>query len=734
MVDNYKLLVIDRDDCYLPKGWVSTVFGPKEEPSDYEKSGDLWTIVEVPCADLDKMIPALTGDDQIDFIEKQKRFRMDGVTLKKDLTQSEHLETVDVKKVTPFPIPNVLDRSQSTVWDYGPGRTYSKPQAAMDALFASQGPVAFSETHYIRGWAGTYGPELSGLILSLYRVKPTREFRLFIDVNGTDLVFYDGSAAIGFGIIGSDGSGTDHVDYVTIQDLTLADSALGQIGGSYTFVGPHPPPCFDWVIKSCKTPVAGSDRHAVIMSGLRDLLIEDCWFRVLLVSQFALARDAAGWSEPLSGTVIVRGCVLASVNDKAVFVEPGDDLLFMLVSSTVWGQSSMLEVENVVNPGALVFWNNIFWGTDPAEEIFQINEALGNIRWILSDYNRFYQQGAYFMRYTGGTIPDFATYKTVFVGHDQNSSEGDPLLADPVNGDFTLQPGSPCRGTGATIDPSGFEGNVRAEDLIDIGAYQPTVLIPVGPPIFDGVTNDGTGSSATLTITPPVDISYAQTRILYRKMSGPNNVPELTWTDGGIYIGTQGVQGTTVVSGLTDDTLYEFILHAETASGDSSEPSIARRVVISSSGLPVLNRVMNNVIATLQSIAIADGYNFDVIEVRRVRGAGYEHLKEFPGILVYNPRERKEDAYPVGAITNHATIIIEGWIRIYEDPDQEVELWKADIETAILTDRRRSGDAVTTSIKEVNRYVMEGTEPAAGVMFQVDIHYRTDFGNPYQRR
>lgn len=252
-------------------------------------------------------------------------------------------------------------------------------------------------------------------------------------------------------------------------------------------------------------------------------------------------------------------------------------------------------------------------------------------------------------------------------------------------------------------------------------------------PVLNNVVNDLTGNSATLTLTPPVDPDYVNTKIWFRKVSGPNNIPETTWTDGGSFIGAQGVQATTVIAGLTNNTVYEFILFA-TLTVAFSEPSIVRRVTITSGSLPVLGRIMNNVIATLETIRIANGFNFDVCEVQRIRSAGFETFNEFPSILVYNSMERKDDSQPVGAITNHAQVMIEGWFKAYEDIDTEIELWKADIETAILQDRRRGGDAVTTSAKEMNRMIFEGVEPYGGVLFRIDILYRTDFGNPYQRR
>ena len=45
------LLAIDRDDAFLPKGWVTAILSEGAEPSEYEKSAaSPWQIVEIPVA------------------------------------------------------------------------------------------------------------------------------------------------------------------------------------------------------------------------------------------------------------------------------------------------------------------------------------------------------------------------------------------------------------------------------------------------------------------------------------------------------------------------------------------------------------------------------------------------------------------------------------------------------------------------------------------------------------
>lgn len=255
------------------------------------------------------------------------------------------------------------------------------------------------------------------------------------------------------------------------------------------------------------------------------------------------------------------------------------------------------------------------------------------------------------------------------------------------------------------------------------------------PPILNDVQNDLTGTSATLNITPPTDLGYASTEVYYRKFGGPNGLPEESWSAGGSYVGVPGTPGNFVQGGLDNDSLYEFVLYADYGIG-YSPPSIARRIVTTTDSKPVAERIINDVAAWLNAISTVDGYSHTISQVKVIRTAGQAQLDEYPGAIVYVDFDSYNDSHPVGAITHHINIVVEGWVASYEETDllDELELWAADIERALLEGRRRSGQARTTSIKMVRRALTEGGEPYGGIIFEVDVHYVTDFGNPYQRR
>jgi len=78
------------------------------------------------------------------------------------------------------------------------------------------------------------------------------------------------------------------------------------------------------------------------------------------------------------------------------------------------------------------------------------------------------------------------------------------------------------------------------------------------------VCGDG---QATLNITPPVSATYNFTRIFYRKRD------ESSWTAGDTFIGTQGVAGNFIQTGLTNGFIYNFVVFAADTGGGNSPPS-----------------------------------------------------------------------------------------------------------------------------------------------------------------
>jgi hypothetical protein len=99
---------------------------------------------------------------------------------------------------------------------------------------------------------------------------------------------------------------------------------------------------------------------------------------------------------------------------------------------------------------------------------------------FVSDYNVFYNGPAY--AYLWGT--SYYTYDQwkVNSGQDAHSSYTDPKFIDPIQGNFALQPSSPCINTGTTVGlTQDFNGvHVPQDRSVDIGAFE---RIRINPPI-----------------------------------------------------------------------------------------------------------------------------------------------------------------------------------------------------------------------------------------------------------
>lgn len=93
-----------------------------------------------------------------------------------------------------------------------------------------------------------------------------------------------------------------------------------------------------------------------------------------------------------------------------------------------------------------------------------------------------------------------------------------------------------------------------ADLLVKAFAYTPAAP---SAPTLGSVANDETGTSVTVTLTPPAAGNYTQCRIYYRTEDATS------WTSGGTYTGAQGVAGTKQITGLSANTMYSFYAVAE---------------------------------------------------------------------------------------------------------------------------------------------------------------------------
>lgn len=440
------LLVVNREDSFLPPGWVTRILPEGEPPTDYEKSGKLWTPVTVPsCAELEKTIAA-----------GMQRLSAKGLVYRQGKLQelSGPARIIKERKLSApalvrVPGPDRLDRSHSTLWDYGPGRTYGTPQAAFDALLAQEGSAAFTETHYIRGFGGTYGQGVSGYVLYVSTVTPSAGFPLVIDAaEGGSMIWDDdcGDCCL----VGSD------VPMVRVKGLVMKGAIIGIAPSDNEITK-------DWRVEDCEMDGSGGVMNVGVLTYNADLLrVENCRIH-------DCAGAAIGTSNLYSGdyqnTVAIRGCLLHAGFDA---VWSNSETTLLLANNTLASQNHGVTHDGL-RPFALhLMINNVFVPRGTGLNCLHFHD-LGpdGVDVLFSDNNCLFP-GSGSVAHFNGQDKTLNEWRALY-GSDAESIDADPELA----GDYVPQRGSPCLGSGAAPDTHGITGRRRAVS-IDMGHEQIT--------------------------------------------------------------------------------------------------------------------------------------------------------------------------------------------------------------------------------------------------------------------
>jgi hypothetical protein len=118
---------------------------------------------------------------------------------------------------------------------------------------------------------------------------------------------------------------------------------------------------------------------------------------------------------------------------------------------------------------------------------------------LTSDYNCF--SGCTNIGRTGGANKSFAQWQAA--GFDANGANSDPLFSNAVGGDFSLQPASPAKGTGADLSATfttDFAGTTRTVPW-DIGAYKYNAVVNPPAPATPTVPSRRSSRAGTLAAT-----------------------------------------------------------------------------------------------------------------------------------------------------------------------------------------------------------------------------------------
>lgn len=146
----------------------------------------------------------------------------------------------------------------------------------------------------------------------------------------------------------------------------------------------------------------------------------------------------------------------------------------------------------------------------------------------------------------------------------------------------------------------------------------------------------------------------------------------------------------------------------------------------------VRERVIANVVTTLQGITEANGYEFDMAEVTRIpQGVLNFASATYPKCLVIEDSEDIQEGVPTYFTTRMLHLSLACWAWQYFDLSQAVNKLLANVEKALSVDHTRGGVAVDTDFISNTTILANDVIPYGGVEIKLDIHYRHKTGDPY---
>ena len=162
---------------------------------------------------------------------------------------------------------------------------------------------------------------------------------------------------------------------------------------------------------------------------------------------------------------------------------------------------------------------------------------------------------------------------------------------------------------------------------------------------------------------------------------------------------------------------------------------VAATYVVTPVGVPVAQSIFNNVIATLQGITIAAGYNQTVAKVERTRPMEIPSVATFPTLTAWIEDESREQSQ-INYTDHHLTLVVRGFTLDGNDPGLALERLMADVERALAADITRGSYAIdTAAVGGVEREaIMPDQFMGRGIAYaEYTIWFRTKRGNPFEQ-
>lgn len=245
------------------------------------------------------------------------------------------------------------------------------------------------------------------------------------------------------------------------------------------------------------------------------------------------------------------------------------------------------------------------------------------------------------------------------------------------------------------------------------------------PALMQAMVDDG-AAGLNLTILPPAAGNYTNTQVWYRRQSRD----DWPWSDGGQYVGAQGVPGVHNLAALGNDHHYQALVVAWDAVDGFATPSTPRVALVAEDTDPVVERVCIDAEQALNFIAKANGFYNDAKEVHRVKRSGLITPNTYPAIVMQGLAANTQDGQPVEHVSSLMDLYVEGWVKTSTDIDIALNRLMADIEYALAIDWRRGGNAVTTKLLRWDKITTEEVKPYGGIRMVFQVHYRNMRTNP----
>lgn len=457
----------------LPKGHISVILGPRQTPSEYERSPQSpWEIIEVesvpaPVNDpfaLDRLGKQLPAIKKVPMFRKKEFKLMDKSDLKKEKPGKD-------RKAKKHPFPPSLKRG-SIIWDYGATATYLTAQAAFDAALLYWGTDVIDSNQFIRGQAGNYDtPFLWVPMVNFKELKTDGRAGHFLIFDAEDGAEVNWRTAY-YGAIGANTSGglEDAVQHVRFEGLNLfLDAGINGILSQVNSGTPDLIERMEFIDMKIERASYGGG-IALTLPGVLQPLVDRC--RLL---KFTYGGPLGlGLNNESNIFITIRSSII-DAQESAIFFDNASGY----IQGGIFAASLFKGKYGIYYAGSTqTIWhktNCIFKATDYG--VYLPNIPGFSALDTESDGN-FYDCGLSPYADKNGPI-SLEEARTILFSIEDHSLEGDLTLDDDYKA--TPYPDSPVYRNGVVIGYQDIDKQLISKTLIDIGPYQVTKGYPYNP-------------------------------------------------------------------------------------------------------------------------------------------------------------------------------------------------------------------------------------------------------------